>query len=126
MQSRGPVRKSYSGAVDPQDTAGDRGQSPGAAAGRILDPVRSLPDSATKKVAVERMAKRQVGPEAPKGADTRTPEKTCEGKQIPGASPGINVPGQAARWPGVESGTRTEKSSGANDRRGQRPHCNAK
>lgn len=101
MQSRGPVRKSYSGAVDPQDTAGDRGQSPGAAAGRILDPVRSLPDSATKKVVVERMAKRQVGPEAPKGADTRTPEQTCEGKQIPGASPGINVPGQAARWPGA-------------------------
>lgn len=101
MQSRGPVRKSYSGAVDPQDTAGDRGQSPGAAAGRILDPVRSLPDSATKKVVVERMAKRQVGPEAPKGAHTRTPEQTCEGKQIPGASPGTNVSGQAARWPGA-------------------------
>lgn len=81
MQSRGPVRKSYSGAVDPQDTAGDRGQSPEAAAGRILDPVRSLPDHATKKVAVERAAKRQVGPEAPKGADTRSPEQTCEGKK---------------------------------------------
>jgi len=89
------VRKSYSGAGGPHGTAASRGQTPEAAAKRIMaHPILDEPrDDETRG---DLPGKTACGREMPEGIVTREAEQSCEGNVNPMSVAGTKNPGQAA------------------------------
>jgi len=89
------VRKSYSGADELHGTAASLGQTPEAAAQRIMvHPILDEPrDDETREDSPGETA---CGIEMPKGVVTREAEQSCEGNVNPMSVAGTKNPGQAA------------------------------
>jgi hypothetical protein len=90
--------KSYSGAGNTQDTAGDRGQTPGAAVRRFNDAGRKSAASRDKNSRGETQDETAGGRGGRRrdGAPPDRPEQTCEGTN-PMSVGGSKKPAQAAR-----------------------------